>query len=113
MLLKGKRDKNLKSGILLALSSLPSKYGIGSLGDEAYKFVDFLKPIFNTEHGVSIENVFENQKMGFSMRIDNPNLTGRILVSAMRAAFLKNPGAYFMSEIPPCHFCEGGWEKLI
>ncbi|WP_445435838.1 4-alpha-glucanotransferase [Candidatus Borreliella tachyglossi] len=31
-----------KSGILLNISSLPSKYGIGDLGKEAYKFVDFL-----------------------------------------------------------------------
>jgi 4-alpha-glucanotransferase len=30
------------SGILLHPTSLPSKYGIGDLGDEAYKFVDFL-----------------------------------------------------------------------
>ncbi len=30
------------SGILLSISSLPSKYGIGTLGVEAYKFVDFL-----------------------------------------------------------------------
>lgn len=32
-----------KSGILLHITSLPNKYGIGSLGEEAYKFVDFLK----------------------------------------------------------------------
>lgn len=31
------------SGILLHLSSLPSKYGIGTFGKEAYAFVDFLK----------------------------------------------------------------------
>ncbi len=31
------------SGILLHISSLPSKYGIGDLGPDAYKFVDFLK----------------------------------------------------------------------
>ena len=31
-----------KSGILLHISSLPNKYGIGSLGKEAYQFVDFL-----------------------------------------------------------------------
>ena len=31
-----------KSGILMAVSSLPSKYGIGSFGKEAYAFVDFL-----------------------------------------------------------------------
>lgn len=32
-----------KSGILLHISSLPNEYGIGTLGKEAYKFVDFLK----------------------------------------------------------------------
>ena len=31
-----------KSGILMPISSLPSKYGIGSFGAEAYDFVDFL-----------------------------------------------------------------------
>ncbi|MDD2498803.1 MAG: 4-alpha-glucanotransferase, partial [Desulfitobacteriaceae bacterium] len=29
-------------GILLHISSLPSRYGIGDLGDEAYRFVDLL-----------------------------------------------------------------------
>lgn len=39
------RDKSQKkySGVLLAISSLPSPYGIGSLGVQAYKFVDFLR----------------------------------------------------------------------
>ena len=31
-----------RAGILLPIFSLPSKYGIGTLGKEAYKFVDFL-----------------------------------------------------------------------
>lgn len=31
------------SGILLHVTSLPSKYGVGDLGPEAFKFVDFLK----------------------------------------------------------------------
>ncbi len=44
MLLRGKEKKyKRESGILLPLSSLPSNYGIGSLGEEAYRFVDFLK----------------------------------------------------------------------
>ena len=30
------------SGVLLHISSLPGKYGIGSLGKEAYEFVDSL-----------------------------------------------------------------------
>lgn len=32
-----------KSGVLLAISSLPSKYGIGTFSKEAYDFVDFLE----------------------------------------------------------------------
>lgn len=31
-----------EAGILLHVSSLPSKYGIGTFGEEAFKFVDFL-----------------------------------------------------------------------
>ena len=31
------------SGILLPIFSLPSRYGIGSLGREAYQFADFLR----------------------------------------------------------------------
>lgn len=31
------------SGILMHISSLPSDYGIGTMGKEAYRFVDFLK----------------------------------------------------------------------
>lgn len=32
-----------KAGILMHISSLPSDYGIGTVGKEAYEFVDFLK----------------------------------------------------------------------
>jgi 4-alpha-glucanotransferase len=35
-------NKKRKSGILLHPTSLPGKYGIGTLGKEAYAFVDFL-----------------------------------------------------------------------
>ena len=41
-----------KSGILLHISSLPSGYGIGSFGREAYNFVDFL-----AESGFSVWQV--------------------------------------------------------
>ncbi len=41
-----KTEKNFgftrKSGILMPVSSLPSKYGIGSFGKSAYNFIDFL-----------------------------------------------------------------------
>ena len=32
-----------KSGILMHISSIPSDYGIGTMGKESYKFIDFLK----------------------------------------------------------------------
>ena len=77
------------------------------------EFVRSSELAFNTKHGVLIENVFENQKMFFRMQIDNPALTGNILVSAMRAAYLQKPGAYFKPEIPPCDLCCGNIEKLF
>lgn len=77
------------------------------------EFVNDISPFLNTEHSVLIENSFENQKMEFSMKIDNPTLTGNVLVSAMRAAFLQKPGAYFVPEIPPCDFCVGKWMDYL
>jgi len=51
------------SGILLHITSLPSPYGIGTMGRDAYRFVDFLKrtgqsfwqvlPILTTGYGDS------------------------------------------------------------
>lgn len=56
-------DLKRKSGILLHVTSLPSPYGIGTLGKCAYEFVDFLKetgqsvwqvlPIGHTSYGDS------------------------------------------------------------
>ena len=77
------------------------------------EFVKDVSPFFNTKHGVLIENIFENQKMNFSMEIDNPTLTGSFLVSAIRAAFLQKPGAYLIPEIPPCNLFYGNAENLV
>ena len=40
----GEDDNNMErqAGVLLHITSLPSKYGVGTLGKESYKFVDFL-----------------------------------------------------------------------
>lgn len=82
------------------------------------EFVDSLKAFFDTSHGVSIERSGNSagngsQRIIFSMAIDNPSLTGQIMVSAMRACFRQKPGAYFMPEIPPCDFCEKEWLRFI
>ncbi len=42
-LLKGQPDiRDRSAGLLLAVTSLPSAFGVGDLGPEAYKFADFL-----------------------------------------------------------------------
>jgi malto-oligosyltrehalose synthase/4-alpha-glucanotransferase len=38
-----KKDTGRGAGVLLHITSLPGKYGSGSFGEEAHKFVDFLK----------------------------------------------------------------------
>jgi len=37
------KTMNRKSGILLHITSLPGKYGIGEIGPSAFKFVDELR----------------------------------------------------------------------
>ena len=34
---------NRSAGVLMHITSLPSEYGIGTLGEESYKFVDWLE----------------------------------------------------------------------
>lgn len=49
-----------QSGILCALSSLPSEYGIGSFGKEAYEFIDLLK-----QSGIKIWQLLPLNLTGF------------------------------------------------
>lgn len=47
--LKGKKKtSDRKCGLLLHISSLPGKYGIGDFGEEAFRFVDFLSQNYQT-----------------------------------------------------------------
>lgn len=76
-------------------------------------------PALNTlMHGVDIEREGVSsqtlgQEMEFRMRINNPALTGQILVGAARAVCARTPGCYTMIEVPPIDFLEGGAEELI
>lgn len=55
------------SGVLMHITSLPSPYGIGTLGAEAYRFVDFLVetkqtywqvlPLTTTSYGLSLIHI--------------------------------------------------------
>ncbi|HBG44075.1 MAG TPA: diaminopimelate dehydrogenase, partial [Firmicutes bacterium] len=54
-----------------------------------------------------------NQMMQLHMAINNPALTGQILVAAARAGLRQNPGAYCLPEIAPLDFLPGDRESLI
>lgn len=63
-------------------------------------------------HGVQLERegasgIREGQRFGWTMRIDNPALTGQVLVGALRAAFRQQPGCYTLIEIPPVDLLPG------
>ena len=46
---------NRAAGILLSISSLPSKYGIGCFSKDAYEFVDWLKEVYFNKKGFYLE----------------------------------------------------------
>lgn len=69
-------------------------------------------------HGVLLERKgvsgkTNNQLFEFRMKINNPALTGQILVSCARAVLCQKPGAYTMPEIAPIDYLEGDRESLL
>lgn len=69
-------------------------------------------------HGVNlvrkgVSGKTQNQRFEFNMSINNPALTGQVLVGAARAVMLQAPGAYTMIEIPPVDFLYGEREDLV
>lgn len=64
-----------------------------------------------TRKGVSGQT--PNQLFEFNMRINNPALTGQILVCVARASMKQQPGCYTMIEIPVIDLLEGDREELI
>lgn len=69
-------------------------------------------------HGVKLERsgfsgLTDGQEMDFNMHINNPALTGQVLVMAARAATRQKPGCYTMIEIPVIDYLAGEREELI
>lgn len=72
----------------------------------------------NVAHGVNlvrngVSGATHNQRFEFNMTINNPALTGQVLVACARATQRMQPGAYTMIEIPPIALLEGDEEALI
>jgi len=69
-------------------------------------------------HGVLLERKgvsgkTQSQRFEFKMTINNPALTGQILVSCARAVLKQRPGCYVMPEVAPMDYLPGDKETLI
>ena len=64
-----------------------------------------------TRKGVSGRT--QNQLFEFNMRINNPALTGQVLVCVARAAMKQQPGCYTMIEVPVIDLLPGDREELV
>ena len=80
--------------------------------------VDDISVLKDMGHGVNltrkgVSGQTNNQRAEFNMSIDNPALTGQILVAAARAVKKQSPGCYTLIELPPINLIEGDTEELI
>jgi len=82
------------------------------------ELVPSVEAINSLMHGVDlvregVSGKTGDQKFDFNMRINNPALTGQVLVAAARASLRQAPGCYTMIEIPVIDFLEGEPETII
>ncbi len=84
--------------------------------------VDNVKALNNVAHGVhlsrnGVSGKTHNQRIEMTMNIDNPALTGQIMVAAARAAMRMTQrqqfGCYTMIELAPVDLLEGNKEEWI
>lgn len=84
--------------------------------------VDNVKALNNVAHGVhlsrnGVSGTTHNQRIEMTMNIDNPALTGQIMVAAaraaMRMALRQQYGCYTMIELAPVDLLEGNKEEWI
>ena len=80
--------------------------------------VENVDDLLDMGHGVhmtrkGVSGKTQNQLFEFNMKINNPALTGQVLVSVARASMLQKPGCYTMIEIPVIDMLYGNKESLI
>ena len=87
--------------------------------DETHVFaVDSVDDVRDMGHGVNlvrkgVSGKTQNQRLEFNMSINNPALTGQVLVNVARASMRQQPGCYTMIEIPVIDMLAGDREELI
>lgn len=77
-----------------------------------------VKEFIDMGHGVElyrkgVAGDCHNQIFRYQISINNPAVTGQVMVSAARAAVRLQPGAYTMPEIPLIDFLPGTREEII
>ena len=80
--------------------------------------VECVDNLLDMGHGVNlvrkgVSGKTQNQLIELDMKINNPALTGQILVSVARASLKQQPGAYTMIELPIIDMLYGDRESLI
>ncbi len=80
--------------------------------------VESVDALNDVGHGVNmtrkgVSGTTHNQMFEFDMKINNPALTGQVLVSAARATMRQNPGCYTMIEIPVIDLLPGSRDSWI
>ena len=87
--------------------------------DETHVFaVPSVDEVRDMGHGVNlvrkgVSGQTQNQRLEFNMSINNPALTGQVLVNVARATMRLQPGCYTMVEIPVIDMLPGDREELI
>lgn len=87
--------------------------------DETHvNLVPSVDDVIDMGHGVhltrkGVSGVTQNQLFEFNMRINNPALTGQVLVCVARATMHQQPGCYTMIEVPVINLLPGDREENI
>ena len=87
--------------------------------DETHVFaVPSVDEVRDMGHGVNlvrkgVSGQTQNQRLEFNMSINNPALTGQVLVNVARASLRQQPGCYTMIEIPVVDMLPGDRESII
>jgi len=87
--------------------------------DETHVFqVQSVDEVRDMGHGVNlvrkgVSGKTQNQRFEFNMNINNPALTGQVLVNVARASMRQQPGCYTMIELPVVDMLPGDREEHI
>lgn len=87
--------------------------------DEVYVFKsDNIRDLIDMGHSVKIERKgvsgkTHNQRMQYTVSVNNPAVTGQVMVSAARASLKQKPGCYSILEIPLLDFLYGKKEEIL